>query len=445
LDLTRSATPVQEWIYHKTADNLHPDGYEQQMMWLMNRARSNPSDEGAWLAATGDDRVEGAIAYWGVNLDILQAEFDGYAPKPPAAFDVRLYNAAQAHSDDLIARDAQDHDGQFDRIDEAGFKYTRARGNVFAYTENALYGHAAFNIDWGDDGGDGSGMQSPRGHRLALMSIDGDYTNAGLAMVPDSNPDTSVGPLVTTGNFCSANTGYTNHYNRFLVGTVWQDANNNDQYDPGEGMPGITVSPDQGTYYAITANSGGYTIPILAAGTFTVTFTGPGINPAVTRSAVVASQSVMLDLSYTPGSAAAPQAITGTASSLSDVSANLNGSVITQGQATDYYFQYGTTTAYGTDTATDTISADASVTAVISGLVAGSTYHFRLVATSNEGTGFGVDQTFQTNASTPAQSIPTSAPGAQGSGSGGGCFVLTTLFHYKPINQLLGVNILSRY
>ena len=41
---------LTEWTYHKTGDNLHPDGNEQQMVWLMNRARSDPAQEGVWLA-----------------------------------------------------------------------------------------------------------------------------------------------------------------------------------------------------------------------------------------------------------------------------------------------------------------------------------------------------------------------------------------------------------
>ena len=45
---------LTEWTYHKTGDNLHPDGNEQQMVWLMNRARSDPAQEGVWLAT--DDR-----------------------------------------------------------------------------------------------------------------------------------------------------------------------------------------------------------------------------------------------------------------------------------------------------------------------------------------------------------------------------------------------------
>ena len=79
------------------------------------------------------------------------------------------------------------------------------RGNVFSYADIALYAHAGFNVDWG--GNDGTGMQTGRGHRMAIMSIDGDYTNVGLAAVPESErPPPQVGPLVVTGNYAYAAT-----------------------------------------------------------------------------------------------------------------------------------------------------------------------------------------------------------------------------------------------
>jgi hypothetical protein len=285
------AKPQQEWTLHKTADNLHPDASEQQMMWLMNRARTNPTQEGIWLATSNESDIAGGRTYFGVNLSLLQSEFAGYNAAPPAAFDVRMYNAAKAHSDDLILRDAQDHDHQFDRIADAGFTCWGGRGNVFSYARSALYAHAAFNIDWG--GNDGTGMQTGRGHRMAIMSVDGNYTNVGFAMVPENNPNTNVGPLVTTENFCYASEIAVNHFNRFIVGTVWRDNNNNGRYDPGEGIGNVRIAPNHGTYYVVTANSGGYAIPIESAGTYTLTFSG-AVN-SVTN-VTVGTVSILVDL-----------------------------------------------------------------------------------------------------------------------------------------------------
>lgn len=296
--MKNKAAPATEWLYHKTSNNLHPDDQEQLMMWLMNRARSNPTQEGLWLAIVDDANVQNAISEnnFDVDLDILMAEFEAIDEMPPAAFDVRLYNAAKVHSDDLIARDAQDHDGQFDKVTDAGFSYMAIRGNVFSYSLDAVYGHAGFNIDWG--GNDGTGMQTGRGHRQAIMAMDGNYTNVGIAMVSETDPATDVGPLVITGNYAFANGASPNHYNRFLVGTVWKDLNDNDMYDPGEGIGNITISPDSGNYYAVTSNSGGYAVPV-NAGDYIVTFSGTGIGGDITKAVSVDNDSVLLDLLYT--------------------------------------------------------------------------------------------------------------------------------------------------
>lgn len=290
----QAAAPTTEWMLHKTADNQHPDNNEQQMVWLMNRARSNPTQEGIWLATSDDPAIAGGRTFYEVDTAVLQAEFASYDAKPPAAFDRRLYQAAKAHSDDLISRDAQDHDGQIQRVIDAGFSFTSYRGNVFAYAGSALNAHAAFNIDWGP--GTDDGMQTSRGHRKAIMSLDGDYTNVGLAVVPESDAGTNVGPLVVTGNYVGAGNA-ADHYNRFIVGTVWQDNNSNQMYDPGEGIGGVTVMPDKGTYYAVTAASGGYAIPITAPGSYTVTFSGAASGQ---QNVTVGSDSVLLDLNVSP-------------------------------------------------------------------------------------------------------------------------------------------------
>jgi hypothetical protein len=278
-----------EWVLHKTADGAHPSGHEQQMMWLMNRARANPTQEGVWLATSSHPEIAGPRDYFQVNVTLLQSEFASYGAKPPAAFDRRLYEAAQQHSAYLISIDGQNHDGQFDRVVAAGFHMVEARGNVFSFARSGIYAHAGFNIDWGTEP---DGMQTGRGHRMAVMSVDGNYTNVGLAMVPENNPATSVGPLVTTGNYARAADGYEDHYNTFIVGTVWRDGNGNGLYEPGEGIGGVTVRPDGGPYYAVTADSGGYAVPIVSSGDYVVTM-GPPVGEQV--AVTVAGGSVLLD------------------------------------------------------------------------------------------------------------------------------------------------------
>ena len=402
-----------EWTYHKTNDNLHPDGNEQQMLWLLNRARSDPSQEGAWLATVTDPDIAAARTYWGVNVTALQNDFAAIPVKPPAAFDVRLYNAAKAHSEYLISIDGQTHDGQFTRIDAAEFEYTSAAGIVFSYSENALYGHAGFNIDWGPGP---NGMQDPPGHRNAIMSVSGNYTNVGYAVVAELNPATDVGPQVITGNLCYANTSYANHYNRFLVGTVWADSNGNDQYDPGEGIGGVTVNPNLGTYFAVTANGGGYAIPITTAGTYVVTFSGSSITAPVTRTAAVGSTSLLLNLRYI-GSDTLPRANTALANPIEPDSALIHGTIVPNDTSVIYYFEYGTNTAYGSATPLRSAQLDISVNENITGLSAGTTYHYRLVATNASGTSTGPDRTFQTTAAS------SSSSGGGGGGGGGPCLI----------------------
>lgn len=108
----------------------------------------------------------------------------------------------------------------------------------------------------------------------------------------------------------------------------------------------------------------------------------------------------------------APAAVTGAASNLAPTSATLNGSVNPNGRATTWHFEYGTTNHYGTSTATQSAGADTNavpVSAAISGLTTGTTYHFRVVATSDAGTAEGADQTLTLVASATVVTNPASS------------------------------------
>ena len=101
----------------------------------------------------------------------------------------------------------------------------------------------------------------------------------------------------------------------------------------------------------------------------------------------------------------APTAITLAATAVTAASATLNGTVNPNSLATNYYFEWGTTTSYGN--VTPTIAAgngttNMAVNAGISGLTGGTTYHFRVVAVNADGTTNGSDLTF-----TPGAAVVT--------------------------------------
>ncbi|PWU19477.1 MAG: hypothetical protein C5B50_06440 [Verrucomicrobia bacterium] len=94
-----------------------------------------------------------------------------------------------------------------------------------------------------------------------------------------------------------------------------------------------------------------------------------------------------------------PTVTTGGGSNLTTNSATLNGTVNPNGLATTAHFDYGLTPSYGSTAAVGgTLNGSTAqpVSAGISGLIAGTTYHFRLSATNSLGAANGMDQTFTT-------------------------------------------------
>jgi len=93
-----------------------------------------------------------------------------------------------------------------------------------------------------------------------------------------------------------------------------------------------------------------------------------------------------------------PTVATNAATLKASFSATLNGSVNPEGSTTTVYFEYGTTTNYGSTTPHQTKTGDKSqnLSANISPLTASTTYHFRIVATNIAGTTRGGDRTFTT-------------------------------------------------
>jgi hypothetical protein len=133
--------------------------------------------------------------------------------------------------------------------------------------------------------------------------------------------------------------------------------------------------------------------------------------------ATVSCGAVMMVLVGTGvGDAADAPAVTGQASAITGSSAQLNGTIHPGGMDTFWAFQYGTSDSYGQNTTPVgplTGTTGDSVSTLVKGLQADTTYHFRLIAiqgaagTSGESTGFtGDDLTFTTGS---AGSISTTS------------------------------------
>ena len=110
--------------------------------------------------------------------------------------------------------------------------------------------------------------------------------------------------------------------------------------------------------------------------------------------------------------ASSPTVSTGAASSIRNVSAALNGSVNPNGAATQYWFIWGPTTAYGaTTTHHNAGSGTRSVSVRLSatGLLPGTVYHYRVLAQNAFGTASGRDRTFKTTGR-PLPGVFTGSP-----------------------------------
>ncbi|HET6510049.1 MAG TPA: hypothetical protein VFG42_24865 [Baekduia sp.] len=107
-----------------------------------------------------------------------------------------------------------------------------------------------------------------------------------------------------------------------------------------------------------------------------------------------------------------PQASTGSAKDVGRTDATLVATVTPRGSATSVRFDLGTSAAYGLQSSSKDAGGGSDPVTVeipVQGLTPNTTYHFRVVATSDGGTVNGADATFRTAATVTAPAASTGA------------------------------------
>jgi len=276
-----------------------PTDEEQLYLEYVNRARGNPPAEGVILATTTDPNVLAAYAYFGVDTNLMESQFNTITSSPPVAMNAELLAAARVHSGDMFTNQYQGHTGTDgsspgDRITAQGYNWYTYGENVYSYSEYVFYGHAAFEVDWGPGTG---GMQTPPGHRLNIH--DSAFREIGVGVVDGTNG--SVGPQLVTQDFATQQSA-----TPLITGVVYYDLSGSGFYNLGEGIGGVTVQVPGSTYFAVTANSGGYAVPITTNGNYLVIFSASGLTNQVV---VTVSNLSNVKVDYVP--AYSPPAISG--------------------------------------------------------------------------------------------------------------------------------------
>jgi CSLREA domain-containing protein len=113
---------------------------------------------------------------------------------------------------------------------------------------------------------------------------------------------------------------------------------------------------------------------------------------------------------------AAPTIATGGTSAISQTAATVTGAVSPNGPSAVVSFQFGTTTAYGSTVPAQTLTGVGAqpVSFALSGLAPGATYHYRIVATNQDGVQTSADATFSTPSIAKAEPLilpPLAFPG----------------------------------
>jgi hypothetical protein len=261
--------PAAAWSQTQYTGYGDPTAAEQQVLELINRARANPTAEGARLATMSPYPLPGG------NIAEGLANPGNVGPRPPLTMNSILLSTARAHSQDMWTNNYFAHDSAggtvtfAQRLTAAGYAYNWAGENIAKSTS----GTAAFledflMVDWSSSGG-----YPNRGHRVNLLDVDSagaPFREIGVGYYSGASSKSVAFKDLLTQDF-----GRRNSVGPFVLGVVYNDSNANNFYDPGEGLSGVTIQLNPaGASYAVSASAGGYAFLASTAGSITVRATG---------------------------------------------------------------------------------------------------------------------------------------------------------------------------
>jgi hypothetical protein len=254
-------------------DSGDPTPEEQLVLEYINRARADPWAEGV--------RLRDDANYLWENLPNATGP-SAVGVRPPLAMSKALLLSARFHNDDMYNNSFFGHQDMY---------YGSISRRLLAF------GYRFW--DWGENI---AGWGSVTAAEDMLM-IDGDCLNPSacghrINLFDPNFEEVGIGWLATsrylTQDFGLQNPMPAGNTGPFLVGVVYNDMNGNNFYDIGEGISGVMITPDTGTYYAVSSTSGGYALPIPTEGTITVTASGSGLG-SISKTVTLAGANIKLD------------------------------------------------------------------------------------------------------------------------------------------------------
>jgi hypothetical protein len=272
-----------------------PTPLEQELLEHLNRMRLDPQGE-LYALFTSLDPLVAQDPEANLSIDRFRdptsqeilTDWASLSPVAPLAWNESLHAAALEHSALMIDLDSQSHQlpGEptlGNRVEAAGYEgWSRVGENIYAYANSPFHAHSAFAIDWG---------VPDRGHRQNMM--DPGFQDVGVGILVDFNSGTDAGPLVVTQDF-----GYRSGQSEsFLLGAVYDDADQDGWYDAGEGLGGVTVEIQgtEGPVTTLSMTAGSYQMRV-PDGVYTLrAYGGPLASPIEITDVVVAGENVKVD------------------------------------------------------------------------------------------------------------------------------------------------------